>query len=253
LAPCPVGKQLIGTHPKRLFFYLTNQPHQPFPEPADINLINNNAARIISPSLSSAADDEDIDIRKREELSPSPEIDLSNPEFEAHATNNDGFRASSEAHSDLTNRHNETPPLERDEREFTQTVTSLQARSRSQSIFTTADITMEDRPEIPIITEDSVMHTVEETEEFAAQRNSETAAALFGQANGPRATGISAMDFASSPMIKPTLGIDAIAANKPGHLDIPVFSANFDNWSWNDIKSPETVGLDELDDLFASY
>lgn len=88
LAPCPVGKQLIGTHPKRIYFYLTTCPHQDFPDPDAVNAAQaqqrQQASRIISPSLSSKAgsaagdDDEQAErqLRAREQLSPSPELEL---------------------------------------------------------------------------------------------------------------------------------------------------------------------------------
>ncbi|KAF2453343.1 hypothetical protein BDY21DRAFT_402422 [Lineolata rhizophorae] len=94
LSPCPVTKQLVGSHPKRIFFFLATCPRQPFPDLHD-EMRAPNAARIISPSLSSTGDSDagsedrsdtssavDDMLRRRRELSASPEVDLSSPELD---------------------------------------------------------------------------------------------------------------------------------------------------------------------------
>jgi hypothetical protein len=76
--------------------------------------------------------------RERSRLSPSPEIDLSSPEFEEeHDTFN--ARHTSGAHTNQNNSHRlshnhraASPPLEGDEREFTQTASSLRERASEE-------------------------------------------------------------------------------------------------------------------------
>jgi hypothetical protein len=161
LAPCPVGKELVGTHPKRIYFYLTTQPRQPFPEPVETP-----ANRIISPSLTSAENEEEDEkiLRSRSELSPSPEIDLSSPELEdtdspmsaAESFSNGHMVTHTSTHSRTVSlAHSRTsPPLERDEREFTQTASSLQRRRKSESL----EIKAEDLPAaVPTIDEPKPM------------------------------------------------------------------------------------------------
>ncbi|KAF2086717.1 hypothetical protein K490DRAFT_43585 [Saccharata proteae CBS 121410] len=268
LAPCPVGKELVGTHPKRIYFFLTTTPHQPIPEPAESN---NTVPRIISPSLSSAADDDDDeddfrDSRARAVMSPSPEVDLSSPELddEEHASDRFSGRSSlglrdgphpptstNMAH----NRRAVSPPLERDEREFTATASSLQQRSRSRDymnerksppseVESSSDTSMEDS--VPSVEDD-------ETEESIAIRNSEAAALVFGQSVDSNFS-ISTLDFESSPVLKPnsaSKGLDRMGDVKMvgiqdgDHID--------GGWGWSDWKSPEAVELDELDDLLGDY
>lgn len=338
LSPCPVGKQLIGTHPKRIYFYLTTCPHQEFPDPDAVNAAQaqqrQQAARIISPSLSSkagsaAGDDEEQaerQLRAREQLSPSPELDL---DLSMHddgldsdplgADNDTSFDMDADPDVNSLNRtysgrgslsrdgthpptgenmsHNRravSPPLEGDEREFTQTASELQLQmvrkraeekeererraSRELSLASgtasansngpatpssangspdsdDVDVKMESasNPDIAIDEEDRFI-AIEESEEVCALRNHEAAAALFGNSvdigmltlANPHAS-ISKMHFASSPLVKPTM-----------HLNVPAPSKDEKDKSvkWTemmDLQSPETVELDELDDLLESF
>ncbi|KAF1983720.1 hypothetical protein K402DRAFT_338103 [Aulographum hederae CBS 113979] len=268
LGPCPVGKELVGTHPKRIYFFLTNQPRQPIPDPADIP---SNTHRIISPSLSSAADDEDqdMDSRSRTQLSPSPEIDLFSPELEddnipeAPGTpfSGRGSLTRDGTHPPTTsnmshNRRAVSPPLEHDEREFTQTASFLQQRSTTH---------VEAIPEVTIATtepdgmdEDTIVAAVDESEESAARKNSEAAAALFGQAEHLMV--MQQTSFNSSPMIKPTLHLDLSAPSKAIPSDeLKMFSAGAldadldEAWKLAELKSPESIDLDELEDMFEEY
>jgi hypothetical protein len=259
LSPCPVGKELIGTHPKRIYFYLTTQPRQPFPEPPESQSPTN---RIISPSLTSAENEEEDEhiSRSRSEMSPSPEIDLSSPELEdgnSHMSTSAAFSGShilSHTASHESSRgsmaHGRTsPPLERDEREFTQTASSLQQRRKSES----RGIKAEDLPAPAPPTIDETMIDADETEERAAQRNEEAAAALFGHTDGtlsiPR---VSFME--SSPMLRPQMDIDVTPSFKQ---NITTTHDMHDvRWSEDMVESLlmcESVELDELDDLFQSY
>ncbi|KAH7380065.1 hypothetical protein BKA66DRAFT_419980 [Pyrenochaeta sp. MPI-SDFR-AT-0127] len=245
LSRCPLDKKLVGTHPKRVYYFLSTCPHQPIP--ADAGNIPA-AARIISPSLSSApSEEEDMDARSRARMSPSPELDLS--DYDSH--DSDPF--SNQSHPPTTaniahNRRAQSPPLEKDEREFTQTASSLQQRRKSQEAERQRSTSASAEPtQNADVTMDEVSQSVEETEESAAQKNSEAAAALFGQMG--HASEFRPMFAPSSPALKPILNIE---------MPPPLFKAvevklgaDVDD-DWN-MKSPETIELDELDDLFGEY
>lgn len=232
LSKCPLDKVLIGTHPKRVYYFLTTCAPQPIP--TDV-LSGPAAARIISPSLSSAAsEEEDLDSRSRERMSPSPELDLS---FDDVA---DPFSQST--HQPTTNNvaHNRraaSPPLEREEREFTQMASSLQRQARESS---------ENKPqEAENTTTDEIMHDAEDAETRDARMNKEAAAALFGQTSR-------LSDFQlSSPSVK-AAHIDT-EMPPPGYKSALRVNVEDSEWGWSEMKSPESVELEELDDLFGGY
>ncbi|KAK8184462.1 hypothetical protein BC567DRAFT_240896 [Phyllosticta citribraziliensis] len=259
LSPCPVGKELVGTHPKRIYFFLNTCPHQPIPEPNETSAAAVAQARIISPSLSSAADESEEDERDRRArvaMSPSPEVDLSSPEldddsdtttFSSHGSLVRDATTSNIAH----NRRAASPPLERDEREFTATASSLQKRSRSQEQETKPDFSTgpPSSSSSNIDGEENMSGDEPESEESAAVRNSEAAALLFGQSVESNAS-TATMDFeVSSPVFRP---VDQGLGGKTDAME-DVRVHDDDTWEWSDWKSPETVELDELDDLLGGY
>jgi hypothetical protein len=269
LSPCPIGRTLVGTHPKRIYFFLTTCEHQAIPtEPTPASIL---PSRIISPSLSSAADEEssaeDPHSRARAQLSPSPEVDLSSPEFDDHTNTSTPF-AGNMGHPPTPanishNRRAQSPPIEKDEREFTQVATSLQQRSLSEneakaraaktkSINTPGSSKETSTPGVATISEDSVMEDpisqdTEETEESAALKNSEAAAALFGPALVSNHLAVSqpGLPPTSSPLMRP--------APLKRALDVDVKMEEGDEWNWSELKSPECVALDELDEMFGGY
>lgn len=246
LSRCPLDKKLVGTHPKRVYYFLTTTPHQPIPEDSG-NLTT--PARIISPSLSSAAsDDNDADLHGRAVRSPSPELDLSDYDDSA----SDPFTNPTHpptSHNIAHNRRAQSPPLERDEREFTQTASSLQERRKSQQAERERSAsTVAENAQRPDVSMDDIVE-LEETEESAAKKNSETAAALFGEMEHATFNPVLGI---SSPALKPSLQIE---------MPPPAFRLDTsDSWSfkmeddeWEEMKSPENIELDELDDLFGGY
>ncbi|KAF2445267.1 hypothetical protein P171DRAFT_292165 [Karstenula rhodostoma CBS 690.94] len=242
LSRCPLDKKLVGTHPKRVYYFLTTSPHQPIPE--DTGNIPT-ALRIISPSLSSAAsDDNDADLHARDVRSPSPELDLSDYD---DAVSDPFTNATHQptTHNIAHNRRAQSPPLEVDEREFTRTASSLQERRRSaQAERERSNSAVVENTQRPDVAMDDIPELVE-TEESAARKNSETAAALFGQMQHAAFDPVLSI---SSPLLKPSLSIETPP---------PVFKAS-DAWSEHDdddwtMKSPEKIELDELDDLFGNY
>ncbi|QDS75285.1 hypothetical protein FKW77_001106 [Venturia effusa] len=246
-SPCPIGKELIGTHPKRIFFYLSQQPHQPFPEPADTLAAQH---RIISPSLTSAENEEEDDrnTRKRDEMSPSPEVELDSPlldDTDSHLAHHSFptllAHAPSHERSKPLSHGRTSPPLERDEREFTQTASSLQQRRRSE----TKELEAKDIPAPTTEASEEPMIEADESEESAALRNKEAAEQLFGHADR-HLTLPKAMYMESSPMLKPQLHLELTYQRHIEMRDVHHLTQEADLFC-------ENVGLDELDDLFSSY
>ncbi|KAK4665924.1 hypothetical protein QC763_408410 [Podospora pseudopauciseta] len=248
-SPCPLAKELESVHPRRTYFYLTTCPHQPLPDPAQAATLSHlaHSRTIISPSLSSGAsnsEDADSDAIRRRELSPSPEVDLSSPEFDdmddempstpigsyslpgfclpptsrfiAHHSNG---RSSS--------RRAASPPLEKDEKEFTQTATGLQKRKLNGDLL---------RANPPTIVEPLPVLDLEKEE-----------GSLFGGNNTTSNNNATNLSFVSSPAIRST-------------MYFPVSRKDLETESWNKWdsmlewdRSPENIELDELDGLLSDY
>ncbi|KAI4927884.1 hypothetical protein J4E85_006397 [Alternaria conjuncta] len=243
LSRCPLDKKLVGTHPKRVYYFLSTCPHQPIPADGTSTAM---APRIVTPSLSSAtSEEEDADARSRGRMSPSPELDLS--DYDSH--DSDPF--SKQSHLPTTanishNRRAQSPPLEKDEREFTQTASFLQQRRMSQEAERERSASASAEPtQQSDVKMEEVAVSVEETVESAAQKDSEAAAALFGQMD-QLMTFQSALS-PSSPALKPVLHIEM----PPPSLKRKSIKLELDD-DWI-MKSPELIDLDELDDLFGGY
>ena len=180
-------------------------------------------------------------------MSPSPELDLS--DYDSSASH----PFTSQSHPPTTanianNRRAQSPPLEKDEREFTQTASILQQRRRSLQAERerSASASVEPVPANDVVM-DEMPPPIDETEESAARKNSETAAALFGQID--HASSFHAGFASSSPVLRPTLSLE---------MPPPLFKPNrinrdtdFDD-DWN-MKSPETIALDELDEILGGF
>ncbi|PYH98301.1 hypothetical protein BO71DRAFT_64912 [Aspergillus ellipticus CBS 707.79] len=145
LAPCPIAKELIPTHPRKVYYYLTTLPRQPLPENSDDVVIPGVEGKDVTPSVSSAdLDEEDALARERSRMSPSPEVDLSSPDFEEENIDLDGRTGpggASRASTDFADHHHArllhsnraaSPPLEGDEKEFTQTASAVRERASEQ-------------------------------------------------------------------------------------------------------------------------
>ena len=287
LSPCPLGKELIPVHPRKVYFFLTTCKRQELPaDSSDILSIplsrmigggGKGGKRIISPSLSNASIDEDVDgndERRREALSPSPEVDLSAPELDAippgadddlipltpagssfsgrSSLARDGSNGSSSEPINLAHNHRgASPPLEGDEREFTQTASSMRMRGMSME-----DTSVRQSKEIEnSFVQGSDMMQVEETEEEKAKKNSEAAATLFGGDHQHAQEG--AFTLPSSPLVRPASGHMTLEMGKGGEdveMGEPVSILGDGSFGsvW-DIQKPENVDLDELDDLFDEF
>ncbi|OJJ00377.1 hypothetical protein ASPVEDRAFT_39831 [Aspergillus versicolor CBS 583.65] len=140
LAPCPLAKELIPIHPRKVYYYLTTHARQPIPESSDDVIIPGIEGKASTPSVSSVDDDEDSLARQR---SPSPEVDLSSPDFEEGDIDLDACGGSGSArhspefpdhrHTRVVHSHRAaSPPLEGDEKEFTQTASAVRERASEQ-------------------------------------------------------------------------------------------------------------------------
>ncbi|MCJ1307483.1 hypothetical protein MMC25_001129 [Agyrium rufum] len=285
LAPCPLGKELIPIHPRKVYYYLTTTKRQEFPYdtpgfPASpvspsVHIGGKVGKRIISPSLSNASVDEDMESaeeRKRQTMSPSPEVDLSPPEPDllVHMNEDDlappipgsssfssrsslardgSVVTSSEVHSLTRSQRGGSPPLEVDEKEFTQTARGMREREMSMG-----DLNIQQSREIDL---QPASHA-DETEEEKAKRNSEAVATLFGDHHHhqvPREV----LTLMSSPMVHASHAtLNMVPLKAPLGVNLPEpqsMSGDFElgsNFIW-DIQKPEQVDLDELDAMLLEF
>ena len=229
LAPCPIAKELETVHPRRTYFYLTTYQHQTIPDPATVHFPQR---AIISPSLSSAASrSDDADAERRRELSPSPEVDLSTLEFDDEdmatpPTPTGSFHGHPRPEPALRNTRATSPPLEKDEKEFTQTARGMQRRKLSG---------------------DFVMSGVPSEVVDNSTRNLESDA-LFGE--GRNLTVASTAVFVSSPAMKPSLSVNTL---KRGFDDSNDLWARVEGATEWDMRSPENVELEELDGMLDDF
>ncbi|KAK3384315.1 hypothetical protein B0T24DRAFT_662650 [Lasiosphaeria ovina] len=259
LAPCPLAKELEAVHPRRTYFYLTTCPHLPLPDPTQAATLSHLAHSriIISPSLSSAASgSEDADSERRRELSPSPEVDLSSPEFDdidddvAMPTTPIGsFSARGFGMGRLQlgrslsaaggrNHRAASPPLEKDEKEFTQTADGLQKRKLSGDLMSSGASN----------TGSAALGSMD-IEYGAIPRDDN---ALFGDKTFLSINSMSslAMAFVTSPAIRPS----PMTLNLSKTKDVEAESSwlrmeNMLEWD----RSPENIALEELDGLLDDY
>ncbi|KAL3469246.1 hypothetical protein BJX99DRAFT_80656 [Aspergillus californicus] len=140
LAPCPLAKELIPIHPRKVYYYLTTHARQAIPDNSDDVIIPNIEGKIMTPAASSVdEDEEDTESRQR---SPSPEVDLSSPDFDEDINLDTCGDSGSSRHSPEFPDHRHTrvihshraasPPLEGDEKEFTQTASAVRERASEQ-------------------------------------------------------------------------------------------------------------------------
>ena len=224
--------------------------------------------RIISPSISNASVDEDTEAaeeRKRDAMSPSPEIDFSEdldvgvpgvqvdfvtPPTPAGSSFSgrsslarDGSNGSSPDNALSHNHKAASPPLEGDEKEFTLTASNMRMRGMSL-----------DDPRVRPSTEDSIEVVVEETEEEKAKRNREAAEALFGAHHGQD----SSLMITSSPLMKaiqpPAAGKEIRQETQDGEMkeSISILGDNGVGLTW-DTREAEDIQVEDLDDLFGAF
>ncbi|KAM7224011.1 hypothetical protein V8F06_000484 [Rhypophila decipiens] len=244
-SPCPLAKELESVHPRRTYFYLTTCPHLPLPDPAHAAALSQlaHSRTIITPDLSSASSGSDeADLERRRELSPSPEVDLSSPEFDdmddeiampttpIGSLSLRGFRShmsSRTHHHNHNGRRGGSPPLEKDEKEFTQTADGLQKRKLKGDLLT------------------GITSPAGSTEIDYFQKEDNNNG-LFGEKN--LMPGLQPISFVTSPAIRPSTM----------SLNFAKRDTEAENWlkldgflEWD--RSPENIALEELDGLLDDY
>lgn len=255
MSPCPLAKELIPVHPRKVFFFLTTQPRMPLPATSDDILPPAVvAAKNLTPSVSDHSQvDEDLDmeLRERARFSPSPEVDLHSPELDQEdptqpPTPGEPFSARSSLNPDGTpdvrHRPNRapSPPLEADERGFTETATAVRARGMSLH-----------NPTIQMSVEqgEKTAEVTEETIEQGQKRDRELGLELFGQSH----TGLHVAEqklFSSSPMIQARP--DHASTMGKMNLSLQLDDVDMGDAAWA-MMSPEQIDVDELDDLFTGF
>lgn len=263
-APCIIAKQLITTHPRRIYFYLTTCPHQPIPKHENENIPSRRS--VVSPALS---DDEES--RRRTEMSPSPEIDLGlHDESEAESSEDTGSGLSTSRSSIITRERTtspasldnksslSTPALEGDEQEFKQSAILIGRRSASRELDQNKESgNKRSRGE----------YEADVSEDRHIESSTNDAAAMLLGYGTPAPT----VGTFSSPVVGPTnltpltpqtkrdSSIDADAAQnhdrdqeKSSSTSDSMLGLGLGNWGGElerHLGSPESVELDELDDL----
>ncbi|KIW84117.1 hypothetical protein Z517_03364 [Fonsecaea pedrosoi CBS 271.37] len=254
LSPCPLAKELIPVHPRKVFFFLTTQPRMPLPDSSDdilpppvISVKN------LTPSVSEHSQVDDLDQRDRARLSPSPEVELYSPDLDHHdpmqpPTPGDHFSARSSLNPDGTpdvrRRTNRapSPPLEEDERGFTETATAVRARGMSlHNPIVQASIEVDEKT--------PAVEVSEETPEQRQNRDRELGFALFGQSHQALHVPEQKL-FSSSPMIQAKPDHQAPVTKTNLTLDLDGIEMGVAAWS---MMSPEQIDVEELDEMFMGF
>lgn len=166
----------------------------------------------------------------------------------------DGTNPSSDGINLVHNHRAASPPLEGDEREFTQTASSMRMRGMNLE-----ELNIRESTEIDNSTaQETAEMQVDETEEEKAKRNQEAAATLFGGDHGNgEAVGLAVM---GSPLVKPiqTHGLFDRSTKREGTADVEmkdpvsILADGAFGPGW-DIRDPESIELEELDDLLGGF
>jgi hypothetical protein len=183
-------------------------------------------------------------MERRRELSPSPEVDLSSPEFDDM---DDDFAMPSTPIGSFSlrggfympprpvphsgsGRHGRaaSPPLEKDEKEFTQTADGLQRRK----------LNGDDLAPPPSTSASPVDQTAMMSMDLERDEGS-----LFGVVT------MSAASFVSSPAIRPSTTMSLNFGRKDGEVDSWAKLEGMLEWD----RSPENIELEELDGLLDDY
>lgn len=246
LSPCPLEKELIPVHPRKVFFFLTTQKRGQLPENSDDILPPTLAdLKRLTPSISDpsvAGDDSDAEMRGR---SPSPEVELFMPDLEddigipTPPTPGEPFSGRSSLNPDgspdvRSRRSNRapSPALEADEKGFTETAQAVRARGMSLQA-----------PQPSVEVDHSAILEAQETPE---QQQNRDHSLLFNTSRLSEQQQQHMM-LGSSPVIpaKP-----ASMAKAPALLnldDVEMYDAS------DNLVSPEMIDIDELDSMFDGY
>lgn len=212
-------------------------------------------------------------------MSPSPEVDLSSPELDedrGHSPPTPGGSFSQrnsvprDSMSYSHTRRAASPPLENEERDFKQTASALyeQALARRNSQESQKDVNMDSGDTVAGAEQrnDSVSISIEphETEESAALKNRECAAALF-ESEHLKMPAHQTMDF-SSPMLQAQNDMRGDLRISTEQQDSTMEHVSLDQgekdhdmllpepaFAWDTLQSPENIELAELEDMFDAY
>ncbi|KAK6534505.1 hypothetical protein TWF281_005822 [Arthrobotrys megalospora] len=224
--PCVLDKELITTHPKRTYFFLTNTEHQPIPEfelpmPARI---------VVSPAPTDEAEEEEE--RRRRIPSPSPEIEFfDNDHGDEQDDLDDTTSIFSRDRSGSPSSRN-SPPLEGDEQEFSDSAISLSIKHRS------ASRDLRDGVPTPTLAMDEATLEHEHHAHFLGTYNINATAIPH-----------------PSPIVRPVSPKAEVADARKNLEVVTNFKLGEETYtyvSWSDLKSPETVNLQELDALLGA-
>lgn len=242
LSPCPIAKELVPVHPRKVFFFLTSRPRGELPANSDdiiapaISDIKRLTPSITDPSVE---DEEALERHERMQFSPSPEVELFSPELSSSkpipaiptipVTPGSSYSGRSLHEEPIEPPRRQrpsnrapSPTLEADERGFTETASAVRASRLSQQA---SDLQI----------------NVQQPEEPRYQAEHEVASSLFGKLSGTLSTSINDKHhLMSSPMMIPKHNLS---------LHIRDIDMDLDEPAWN-IKSPEAISFDELDQMF---
>lgn len=252
LAPCPIAKEQIPVHPRKVFFYLTNSPAQPLPDDSSDIISPLTPAKQITPSISNTSvdmDDEE-DALDRSRMSPSPEVDLSSPAFEheevglaEHSTpgrpptptGSYPMRSRMAHNYRLSNSSRAvSPPLEGDEKEFTLTASSVRERTSAE------DAVARQKSSSPVSEESSAE---DEAEAAAAAARDEASMDDCFDSHGPHSQ--SQEYYFSSQIIRTEETVDDSSADVLGTSPSPSISSELSSLS----SASSTTSEVEIDDL----
>ncbi|KAF3761897.1 hypothetical protein M406DRAFT_295606 [Cryphonectria parasitica EP155] len=239
--PCPLAKELENVHPRRTYFYLTTVPHQPLPDP--VLSVSKAPRELPTPSASSGSDPDDDE--RRRELSPSPEVDLSAPELDDMDDDipmpGTPIGSYSGRHSVLTLaaqvQRGAEPPLEKDEKEFTQTADGLQRRKLSGEF-------LNGRAELAAVPTLDAADDHAKYETLFGERAAAPAVAAAPTSLAPATTVLGSL--LASPAIRPFYSVDIKKEDKSDGV-----WPSLDGFL--DIRNPETVSLAELNEMLCDY
>ncbi|KAL8838870.1 MAG: hypothetical protein Q9176_004805 [Flavoplaca citrina] len=285
-SPCPLAKELIPVHPRKVFYYLTTRPRQGIPADSSdiftsplttsISATGKGGKRIISPSLSNASIDEDdseaVELRKRGVFSPSPEVDLSVPDFDTSTPIEDDFHkpptpagstpsgrsslardgSSGSAAEDMSLAHNhrtQSPPLEGDEKEFTQTASNMRIRGMS---FDGQSIRQSTETDNHLSATVGDMHIDGSQQELV--HDQEDGVTLFGGQHQPQRFGAGMM---SSPFVRPvSMRLSVERTIEDGTFDVEKDDSmnmlGHQALDW-ELREPESIKLEDLDELLGGF
>ncbi|EWC46224.1 hypothetical protein DRE_04602 [Drechslerella stenobrocha 248] len=254
--PCVLDKELITTHPKRTYFFLTNTEHQPIPE---FELPMPSRA-VVSPAPTDEEDEDHAmrqkevaserqaeleDRRRRRMPSPSPEIDFFEPDHDDLDDTTSIFSRDRSGSPPSPSSSRNSPALEGDEQEFSDNAISLSIKHRSASRDLRDGV-----PTPPIMMDDDQVAEAEHHHVHFLGAYNLVAPAM------PH----------PSPIVRPVTPVaplvvgDGSAVTNHKNLEVlmsfrlggsPRGEDSYE--SWGDLKSPEAVNLQELDVLLGGF